>query len=329
MKLPIANYQHTYKHAYSAFEKFITSYPSPSQDGTLVLTATAPYSNTCPSGIIVDPLDPDKKIFYRSNFIMGDSVGGYMDLWTGSDESDPYSLGTKYGNVLVGSDASYDINGVRFGQPVDLGSSNVRMYYVGIDSSYVYRICRAESTDGGRTFTKYGAVLSPNLTDEFGCTGPGIFIEGGTWYMSYTVWGGPVNSSPNHDPGVSSGCRLATSTDGITWTKTGTYIVPLAAPYARVEDGQFYKFGSKYVFIHSAALNSPPTYPWGSYIVSSDTLNATFIREKILLFNYNQPSAVQFLYFCSDGFIYSYYQKEEFGGGGVNNIYVIKLIPPV
>jgi predicted GH43/DUF377 family glycosyl hydrolase len=276
---------------------------------------------------MVDPLDATKKIFWRGNFVLGGSTSAYIDLFVGSNENDPYNLGTKYGDVLVPSNPAYDSQGIRFGFPIRVGSE-VWYYYVGVDSLYVWRICRAVSTDGGRTYTKTGPVLAPDMVTEFGVSGPSIFIEGGVWYMSYTAWSGPVNGGGLHDPGTSTvGIKLATSTDGITWTKTGTFIVPFAAPYTRTEDGQFYKLGDKYFFLHNATIG---TYHWGSFLVSSDTMNATFVREKPFLMTWAMASACPYLFFCSDGFIYAYYQKEEDPpGSGVDNIYVVKMIPPV
>jgi len=173
-----------------------------------------------------------------------------------------------------------------------------------------------------------GIVLSPNGTDEFGVSGPAIYREGGTWYMGYTCWSGPVNSvGITHDPGASSvGIRLATSSDGITWTKAGVTLVPLV--YDRVEDSQFYKIGDKYVLLYNVYKAAGAT-TWSLFVSSNTVPNTTFTVQKPFKYVYGEVRAVGFLFTYSDGFTYVYYQQEDPPpGSGIDNIYVAKLIPP-
>lgn len=81
------------------------------------------------------------------------------------------------------------------------------MFYAGGDD-----IGRAESTDGGRSWTKRAA---PVLT---GATSPGAGFDGETWLLAFTAPGEPMAAA-------AAGIMLARSTDGVTFTRDPEPIV--------------------------------------------------------------------------------------------------------
>ncbi len=309
------------RHEKTAYEEFIQSVVPTPYVSNPILIHPVTYTNTCPAGMLIDPLDPTKFIFYRGEFIGPTTVGARIRLFTGGDLDDPYNLGTDQGLVFTGSE-TYDLNGCRFGQPIIHPSNGqVWYYYVGVDNTAAldWRICRAISTDGGRTFTKQGVVLDFNNTNEKSLSGPSIIIENGTWYMAYTAWDGIGGTDQN--PGDSKlGIWLATSTDGITWTKTNTNIVTITG-FDNVEDCLLRKLNDTYVIVFNADLVSNT---WGMYVAESTVINATFTKVKKNKFDgVACPNILRF----NDGFEYFYYQDNT--APATNDIFVAKLIPIV
>jgi predicted GH43/DUF377 family glycosyl hydrolase len=248
--------------------------------GNPVLTNDGTYTNTCPAGIITDPQDPARFLFYRGEFLGYITVGARISLFSGN-LSDPYTITTENAVVLQGSE-SYDINGCRFGCVLRHGAK-IYYYYVGIDASYDWRICLATSTDG-RTFTKQGVVLDFNNVDEKSVSDPSIYIEDGTWYMIYTGWDG-LTSPANNNPGESKiGIKLATSNDGITWTKTETTLVPLGSAGSyddnNVEGGQLLKYGSTWTILYNANDGAE----WSIGIAYREEINSQFIKKTTRFF---------------------------------------------
>lgn len=267
------------------FHDFVTRNPPTRYGSDAILVNDGTYENTCPGGIITDPLDERKWLFYRGEFLGSISVGARVSLFIG-DKADPYSLGTTQGVILQGSE-SYDIEGSRFGCVVENGGT-IYMYYVGIDASYDWRICLQTSTDGGRTFTKQGIVLDFNDVDEKSVSDPSVVIENGVWYMIYTGWDG-LTSPANNNPGESKiGIKLATSNDGITWTKTDTILVPLGAGGTfddnNVEGGELRKYGDTWIIMYNA--NDGTT--WSIGLAYSETIDAAFTKYP---FKYFQVAA--------------------------------------
>lgn len=305
-----------FKHKFTAYEEFMHCIPPTPYVSNPILLHTGLWTNTCPAGMIVDPLDATKFIFYRGEFKGPTTVEARIRLFTGGTFDDPYDLGTDQGLVFQGSE-SYDAQGCRFGCPVHISGSTVWYYYVGVDASLDWRICRATSSDGGRTFTKQGVVLDFNGTTEFSLSGPSIFIENGTWYMAYTVWDGIAGTDNN--PGDSKGgIWLATSSDGISWTKTGTQLVTLGT-LDNVEDCLLTKFNDVYTIIYNCDTNSND---WEMRIATSMVINATFQKNNLRQIDgVACPNLMRF----NDGFDYLYYQDNV--APATNEIFVAKLIP--
>lgn len=240
------------------FEDFLTRIPptrlSPN-DPVIVNGGT--YQNLCPGGIVTDPNNSAQSIFYLGEFFGSTTVGariGYHLL----DNADPYDLGARVGTIMTGTPSTDDQNGVRFGcAVVHPSNGQIWYYYVGVDASYEWRIFRATSTDG-LTFTKQGEVLDFDGITEFSVSDPSIIIdEDGTWWMMYTCWDGLTPPLPNNNPGESKvGIRLAHSSDGITWTKTGTTLIALGSNGSfddnNAEGGQMLIVGDKAVILYNA-----------------------------------------------------------------------------
>lgn len=258
-----------------SFSSFQSSVPPTRYVNNPILENDGTYTNTAPSGIIRDPADSSKFLFYLAEFLGFTTVGSRISLHEGV-VSDPYGITTDNGVMLAGSE-SYDTNGCRLGA-VACYRGTVYFYYAGVDASYKWRICLATSTDG-RTFNKQGVVLDFNDTDEKSVSDPSIIIEGGTWYMIYTSWDG-LSSPANNNPGESTiGIRLATSTDGTTWTKTGTTLIPLGADGEiddnKVEGATLRKFGDTYVICYNANDGDE----WRIAYASSTVLNQVFTKQ--------------------------------------------------
>jgi hypothetical protein len=247
-------------HSYSE----LTSSPLPVRHGAII-THDVTYTNLCPAGWIVDPLDNTKFLLYVGRFQGNTDTGADIALYTGN-LSDPYTL-TLYGSVLGPSGSGWDSATARFGSAV-YDNGTVYYYYMGQNGTGItsYKIGVATSTDGGRTFTRYAS--NPILVGETGegVTDPSVIKIGATWYMYY---------SPRYTPGTPYGIDIATSSDGLTWTKTGTAAVRRGPTYDNVylEGGQILALGSDYVLLYNG--NSQTDY-WTINLAYSNTPNATF-----------------------------------------------------
>ncbi len=309
-------------HAYTEYQKFLQTIQPVPYGSNPVSVHPATYTNICPAGLIVDPLDDTKFLYYQSEFIGPTTVDARTRLFTGGSLSDPYDLGSDQGLLSAGGTDTYDARGRRFGTPI-MHPTNGELwyYYIGIDASFKWRICLMTSTDGGRTYTKQGVVLDFNGTTDFSFSGPGVIIDDdGTWLMCYTEWSG--TGGVDNNPGVSNvGIKLATSSDGITWTKTGTFLITMGI-LAQVEDATFYKMGDTYVLLYTARTAENT---WGCYMASSKTRNATFNKVCPVILVSGILTACPYLFRFSDGFDYLYYQYHI--SAGTNDVYVSKHIP--
>lgn len=117
----------------------------------------------------------------------------------------------------------------------------------------------AESRDGGRTFVRCGSgpVLGRHLDEPMTVSGPKIRRFGDRWYLFYVAgrkWK-VVDSRPESIFRI----RLATSNDGVRWTRVGRDLVETvleedecqASPDVIFLDGRFrmffsYKYGSDF-----------------------------------------------------------------------------------
>lgn len=123
-----------------------------------------------------------------------------------------------------------------------------RMWYNGFDGSR-YRIFYAESPDG-LSWTKHGVVLDagpPGSPDAAGVTFPRVAFDG-TYHMSYTS----ASRSPSE-------ILIATSADGVAWTKNGVSLSagsPNALDSNGVQAGAVSLVGGSYAMVYTGLSNT-------------------------------------------------------------------------
>lgn len=96
----------------------------------------------------------------------------------------------------------------------------VRAYYIESDAKSSRNVALAVSTDDGATFRRVSTVLrpGPEAWDRRMATFPAVERDGDTWYLAYEGAGEAGTRYPG-DIG------LATSRDGLTWTKSASPIL--------------------------------------------------------------------------------------------------------
>lgn len=108
----------------------------------------------------------------------------------------------------------------------------------------------ARSDDGGTSFTKLGSgpVLGPSLHEPFVVSGPKIRRFDGAWYLFYIA--GRKWKVADGRPEPVYRIRLATSPDGITWTKLNRDLIDsrLEADEAQASPDVHYAGGRYHMF---------------------------------------------------------------------------------
>lgn len=134
---------------------------------------------------------------------------GDSQIWRGGI-ADPTQLPDDAPAPVLTADLPWEEGHVAAPSIVDLGGDHLVMYYEGaLDAVHVGR---AESTDGGRTWTKRDA---PVLTDA---ALPSVATDGALWLAAFTRVGIP-------------GIWLARSDDGLTWVRdTEPVLMPTRIP---------------------------------------------------------------------------------------------------
>jgi hypothetical protein len=149
-------------------------------------------------------------------------------------------------------------------------SGTYYMYYSGKTAGGLSNIGLATSLDG-ITWTRQNGgnpILTPTAPD-ISVSQAAVLHEGSNWYMYYSH-----ATATAQLPDI----KLATSSDGISWTQPGT------VAWAKGADGdydqdikewqQIQKIGGKYVLITSCAKNSV----WTLVMASSDTPEGPFTK---------------------------------------------------
>ncbi len=156
------------------------------------------------------------------DYSMTNPATASVSSWT--NEGGAYATGAvgtyaRYGSNPVfpaGAPGAWDDYWTQFNSAVDVGNGTYFAYYHGMaDSSGARRIGLATSTDGN-SWTRYGSnpilsVSGGGAWDNYSVAYPNVWQEGNQWYMLYA--GG---NSTNYQIG------LATSSDGINWSKSGS-----------------------------------------------------------------------------------------------------------
>lgn len=108
----------------------------------------------------------------------------------------------------------------------------------------------AESSDGGRTFQKVGRgpVISYSLDEPFVMSGPKIRRFGDIWYLFYIAGRRWKMVSGRAEPVYR--IRMATSPDGLTWTKVGCDLIQwrVEEDEAQASPDVFYAEGRYHMF---------------------------------------------------------------------------------
>jgi predicted GH43/DUF377 family glycosyl hydrolase len=123
---------------------------------------------------------------------------------------------TKYGSNPVISPGPSWFDAVAIGQPTVLYENDtIRMWYAGVAPDTVGRICYAWSTDG-INWNKEGVVLDTGLPGQWDCgwmDTPEIIKDNNGYKMYY------YGDSAWQFSAISSAMGVATSPDGINWTR--------------------------------------------------------------------------------------------------------------
>ena len=126
-------------------------------------------------------------------------------------------------------------------------SLNWKMWYQAVDSLNIYRTRFATSTDAGKSWTRQGTCLDVGGIGEWDNTYAGVRnvlkLDDGTYYMCYEG----RDSTHNMSAGI------ATSTDGLNWTKKGQVLVMDTAIYSWESNGMIpyvQKINGKYLMLY-------------------------------------------------------------------------------
>ncbi len=199
--------------------------------------------------------------------------------------------------IDVGLSGNWDSDGIHAPSVLKEGSNDYKMWYSGIGSGGNWRIGYATSTDGVN-WVRYGTspVLdlgAPGSYDGVHAYGPNVIKDGGIYKMYYNL----------HD-GAYVRVGMATSSDGITWTKyDGPDVDTNADPV--VDIGSPGAWDDTYVSYPSVIKDSDGTYKmwyagynysgWqGGYAYSNDGLNWNKNAAPILTTNSDYSQGAPF-----------------------------------
>lgn len=130
----------------------------------------------------------------------------------------------------------------------------VRVYYGGWTRCesvpFNVAIGMATSSDGGKNFTRYGKgpILSYSPDEPFILSGPKIRYYNNTWYLWYIAGKKWIPNDGKPEPVYR--IRMATSPDGINWTKANKDLIEprLEADECQASPDVFYKDGKYHLF---------------------------------------------------------------------------------
>jgi hypothetical protein len=167
--------------------------------------------------------------------------------------------------------------------------NEIRAYYAGwtrCDSvPFNVGVGMAKSTDGGKRFTRVGKgpVLPYTAHEPFTISGPKIKRFNDTYYLFYIA--GKKWILSNGRPEISHKIRMATSNDGINWSKINQDIVPngwdeneaQASPDVTYANGKYHMFFCGWV---PSSFRDKPNRKIG-YAYSTDLVHWTRADELV------------------------------------------------
>lgn len=196
--------------------------------------------------VIVNPWDSTELLQYYGggDYLTEDYKCGVAT----ADVSDPYDWTEYASNPVISPPATADfVIGVHY-VVYNSTEDTLWLYAAVIDSSPVSEwqgLWKSDSEDP-YTFTYYGAVISPS-GDEIRVGDAGYLLDDGTLYCYYGY-----RTATATLPGL----RLATSTNGTTFTKQSGNILSLGPSGSYddkyIESGQAFKIGTSYVVGYSS-----------------------------------------------------------------------------
>lgn len=227
--------------------------------------------------IIPDPWHPDSLIMYYgggsylvNNYNIGFAKAPISNPLTWTEYASnpilttPTTVGLPRGTFFIGPHyVTYNTD-----------SAQIWMYCTvfsdGGDSSWQGRF----TSSNGITFTYKGAVLQSSGDETF-LGDAGYIKDGATWYCYYTY---------RTAGAVLPGIRLATSSDGITWTKPMTQIlsIGLAGTYdSRYIEGVFaFKKGSTFTLFYSCYNGTNASNGlWTLSMATSESASSGFVKD--------------------------------------------------
>jgi len=142
--------------------------------------------------------------------------------------------------------------------------------YYTCNNGSIDQMCLAVSSDQGRTWTKYGVVMSPSIdgcSDETWVSQGAVLRRGaGDWIMVYS-WRNP-------DKGIIlPGTRYVTSKDGKSWVGHGTCSNSLTVAPRYLEQHQIIMLGGQCVLFYETGNL---TVPWMIDMASAPTCEGPF-----------------------------------------------------
>ncbi len=249
-----------------------------------------------------------------------DSAGHVVAIGraTSANTSEPPTNWTKFASnpILTNSTSGWDSteHGVRMGNVIMIGSTFYLYYSSEADPEHTpslpAAIGVATSTDGFN-FTKYAGnpILEPDEVNDWACGVPHVIKVGATYYMYYTRG---VYDAAGWTP---SGSAVATSPDGLTWTRQAT-ILSLGSAGAWddvfIEQSKVYHTSDGYILAYEGysgsewkigiATSSTPTGVFTKY-VSNPILKATLTAGRFDQYHVATP-----LFYKMSNQLYLFYQ---------------------
>lgn len=252
--------------------------------------------------ILVDPTDPTKLMMYITGQAAPVGSGtASIGLWRAT-LANPYAW--TFDRVVLQSGATGqwdgqtgDQNGVRLGS-ISFHNGQFWMYYSSQPSG---QVGLATSPDG-LTFARHPAnpILTPagqGRVDGVDVSNPFVLADEGRFAMVYTY-----RTATELLPGY----RMATSDDGVAWTKVGDGDI-ITRPHKglQMESMQLLKRGGLYHLVFEMGGNPSDGTPYRDYLASAEQLTGPYVIRKALVVETGAASPTTDRYHCATPFLFA------------------------